>query len=95
MKFAETPLQKQLRVDAEWEDHRKSQRTGLEFEASFEEAVTELELAGMGKSVLDFELDYFTKVGASLAAESQRQATWPSKRGYWGLCFGFCVSQNV
>ena len=31
-------MQKQFRVDVEWEELRKGNKTGLEFEALFEEA---------------------------------------------------------
>ena len=41
----------------------------MEFEASYEEAITELELAGLGKSKLDLKLDYLSKVGFTLAAD--------------------------
>ena len=49
MRFSESALERQMRVKAEWESLWKGNKTGLEFEAVFEEAVTELELAGIGK----------------------------------------------
>ena len=49
-------------MKGEWDQLWKGQKTGLEFEASFEEAITELELAGLGKSKLDLKLDYLSKV---------------------------------
>ena len=91
MRFSESDLERQMRVKGEWDQLWKGQKTGLEFEASFEEAITELELAGLGKSKLDLKLDYLTKVGASLAADILKDSRmWemmmvPSQPGRWKL----------
>ena len=69
MRFSESDLERQMRVKGERDQLWKGQKTGLEFEAGFEEAITELELAGLGKSKLDLKLDYLAKVGVALAAE--------------------------
>ena len=69
MRFSESDLERQMRVKGEWDQLWKGQKTGLEFEAGFEEAITELELAGLGKSKLDLKLDYISKVGAALSAD--------------------------
>ena len=50
MKFSETPMEKQMRVSAEWDALWKGNKTAHQFDALFEEAVTELELVGMGKN---------------------------------------------
>merc|ERR1712122_76535 len=50
MRFSESDLERQMRVKGEWDQLWKGQKTALEFEAGFEEAITELELAGLGKS---------------------------------------------
>ena len=82
MKFSESDLERQMRVKGEWDQLWKGQRTGLEFEASFEEAITELELAGLGKSCLDLKLDYLSKVGVTLAAEILKDSRlWENEDG--------------
>ena len=82
MKFSESDLERQMRVKGEWDQLWKGQRTGLEFEASFEEAITELELAGLGKSCLDLKLDYLSKVGPALAADILKDSRlWESDDG--------------
>ena len=50
MQFIETPMERQMRVTGEWDSLWKGQKTALQFEAAFEESVTDLEIAGIGKS---------------------------------------------
>ena len=49
MKFVETAMEKQMRLTSEWDALWKGSLSGHQFEALFEEAITELELAGLGK----------------------------------------------
>ena len=63
MRFAETLVEKQMRVRALWGNMTKGALTALQFEAVFEEGVTELELAGLGKSEVELKLDYLAMVG--------------------------------
>ena len=72
MQFTETQMEKQMRVMAEWEALWKGSYSALHFEAVFEEAVAELELAGLGKNQRELLLGYLQKVGKESAAEIQR-----------------------
>merc|ERR1712194_453714 len=57
---------------AEWEALWQGSYSALQFEAVFEEAVAELELAGLGKNQRELLLGYLQKVGKESAAEIQR-----------------------
>ena len=82
MRFSESDLERQMRAKGEWDQLWKGNKTGLEFEASFEEAITELELAGLGKSKLDLKLDYLSKVGPSMAADILKDSRmWNNEDG--------------
>ena len=72
MKFIETPMERQMRVLGEWDNLWKGNRSALQFEAVFEEAVTELELAGLAKIERELLLGYLQKIGPQLAAEVQK-----------------------
>eukprot|EP00969_Alexandrium_andersonii_P046367 2035033-Alexandrium_andersonii.AAC.1 len=61
MKFTETPTEKQMRVLAEHEALWKGSKTAHQFEALFEEAITELELAGRGRNDRELLLTYLQK----------------------------------
>ncbi len=50
VKFVEAPMEWQMRVLGEFDDSWKAQETAHQFEAVFEEAAAELELAGLAKS---------------------------------------------
>eukprot|EP00969_Alexandrium_andersonii_P070937 3132494-Alexandrium_andersonii.AAC.1 len=63
VKFTETPTEKQTRVLAEYEALWKGNKTAHQFEALFEEAITELELVGLGKNDRELLLTYLQKVG--------------------------------
>ena len=43
-------LEKQQRLNAEWRNLGRGKKTALEFLPQFEKIVSEMELAGMGKS---------------------------------------------
>jgi hypothetical protein len=82
MKFVETPMERQMRVLGEWDALWKGQKTALQFEALFEEAVTELELAGLAKNERELLLGYLQKVGPQLAADIQKDVrAWKGKTG--------------
>ena len=51
-------MAKQMRVSAEWDALWKGNKTARQFEALFEEAATELELVGLGKSQRELLLGY-------------------------------------
>ena len=72
MKFTETPMERQMRVLGEFEALWKGNKTAHQFEAAFEEALTELELAGLAKAERELLLAYLQKVGPKLAAEIQK-----------------------
>ena len=72
MKFVETPMERQMRVLGEWDALWKGNRSSHEFEAAFEEAVTELEMAGLGNNQRELLLGYLQKIGPNLAAEAQK-----------------------
>eukprot|EP00969_Alexandrium_andersonii_P073186 3228965-Alexandrium_andersonii.AAC.1 len=61
MKFTETPAAKQMRALAEHEALWKGNTTARRFEALFEEAITELELVGLGKNDRELLLTYLQK----------------------------------
>ncbi len=50
MNFVETPMERQMRVLAEFDGFWKGSKTAHQFEATFEEAITELELTGLAKN---------------------------------------------
>ena len=78
MKFVETPLEKQTRLQQEWSELWKGRRAALQFEPLFEELVTELDAAGLGKSAVELKVEYLRKVGAQLAAEINKDMRpWP------------------
>ena len=82
MKFVETPMEKQMRLMGEWDALWKGQRTAHQFEAVFEESVTELELAGLGKNERELLLGYLQKVGPQAAAEVQKDVrAWTDAGG--------------
>eukprot|EP00969_Alexandrium_andersonii_P222437 9824026-Alexandrium_andersonii.AAC.1 len=63
----EAPTEKQMRVLAEYEALRKGNKTARQFEALFEESITELELAGLGRNDRELLLTYLRKVGPQAA----------------------------
>ena len=82
MKFVETPMEKQMRLTNEWDTLWKGSSSGHQFEALFEEAVTELELAGLAKNQRELLLGYLQKVGPQWAAEIQKDVrSWTSADG--------------
>eukprot|EP00973_Karenia_brevis_P063124 8776175-Karenia_brevis.AAC.1 len=62
-------MEKQMRVLTEYEALWKGNKTAHQFEAQFEEAITELELAGLGKNDRELLLAYLQKVGPANATE--------------------------
>eukprot|EP00969_Alexandrium_andersonii_P237501 10484201-Alexandrium_andersonii.AAC.1 len=72
MKFTETPAEKQMRVLAEYEALWKGNKNAHEFEARFEECITELELVGLGRNDRELLLTYLQKVGPQNATEIQK-----------------------
>ena len=82
MKFTETPMERQMRVLGEFDALWKGQKTAHQFEAAFEEALTELELAGLAKNDRELLLAYLQKIGAKLAAEVQEDVrAWKGADG--------------
>ena len=82
MKFTETPMERQMRVLGEFDALWKGQKTAHQFEAAFEEALTELELAGLAKNDRELLLAYLQKIGAKLAAEVQKDVrAWKGADG--------------
>ena len=82
MKFVETPMEKQMRLTTEWDGLWKGNLSGHQFEALFEEAITELELAGLAKNQRELLLGYLQKVGPQWAAEIQKDVrSWTSADG--------------
>ncbi len=60
----------------------KRSRSALQFEAIFEESVTELELAGLVKNERELLLGYLQKIGLQMAAEVQQDVrTWTDSEG--------------
>eukprot|EP00969_Alexandrium_andersonii_P246080 10874157-Alexandrium_andersonii.AAC.1 len=71
-----------MRVLAEYEALWKGTRTAHQFEAQFEEAITELELAGLGKNDPELLLASLQKVGPANANEIQKDArSWDNAGG--------------
>ena len=69
-------------MTSEWDGLWKGSLSGHQFEALFEEAITELELAGLGKNQRELLLGYLQKVGPQWAAEIQKDIrTWTSTDG--------------
>eukprot|EP00969_Alexandrium_andersonii_P015955 698338-Alexandrium_andersonii.AAC.1 len=62
-------MEKQMRVLTESEALWKGNKTAHRFEAQFEEAITELELAGLRKNDRELLLAYLQKVGPANATE--------------------------
>ncbi len=82
MRFIETPMERQMRVLGEWDSLWKGNRSALQFEAVFEESVTELELSGLAKNERELLLGYLQKIGPQLAAEVQKDVrTCTSREG--------------
>ena len=70
LKFCETAMERQLRVRKEWDSLTKTRHTtALQFEARWEELLTELEECGLGKTELDKFLAYVAKMGPQLGEE--------------------------
>eukprot|EP00969_Alexandrium_andersonii_P184432 8148014-Alexandrium_andersonii.AAC.1 len=61
-----------MRVLAEYEALWKGNKTARRFEALFEEAITELELVGLGRNDRELLLTCLQKVGPQAAAEIQK-----------------------
>eukprot|EP00969_Alexandrium_andersonii_P226521 10003220-Alexandrium_andersonii.AAC.1 len=72
MKFIEAPTEKQMRVLAEYDALWKGNKAAHQFEALFEEAITEVGLVGLGKNDRELLLTYMQKVGPQSAAEIQK-----------------------
>ena len=82
MRFIETPMERQMRVLGEWDTLWKGNRSALQFEAVFEESVTELELAGLAKNERELLLGYLQKIGPQIAAEVQKDVrAWTDREG--------------
>ena len=82
MRFIETPMERQMRVLGEWDGLWKGNRSALQFEAVFEETITELELAGLAKNERELLLGYLQKIGPQLAAEVQKDVrSWTNREG--------------
>jgi hypothetical protein len=82
MRFIETPMERQMRVLGEWDGLWKGNRSALQFEAVFEETITELELAGLAKNERELLLGYLQKIGPQLAAEVQKDVrSWTDREG--------------
>ena len=82
MRFIETPMEKQMRVLGEWDGLWKGNKTALQFEAAFEESITELELAGLAKNERELLLGYLQKIGPQVATEVQKDVrTWTDRAG--------------
>eukprot|EP00969_Alexandrium_andersonii_P361397 15457457-Alexandrium_andersonii.AAC.1 len=64
-------MEKQMRVLTEYEALWKGTKTAHQFEAQLEEAITELELAGLGKNDRELLLAYL-QVGPANATEIQK-----------------------
>ena len=57
MRFAETTIEKQMRVLSEWVNLSKGKLSGLAFEAKWEEDLAELESAGLARSEKELMLN--------------------------------------
>ena len=63
-----------------------SEDTKKQIEATFEEAVTELEIAGIGKNQRELLLGYLQKIGRENAQEVQKDwRSWPDGEGGEGM----------
>jgi len=65
MEFKEGVLEKQQRLDQEWRHLFRGKKSALEFAPVFEEIVSNLELAGVGKSERDVLLHYLSTIPAA------------------------------
>ncbi|CAK0865466.1 unnamed protein product, partial [Prorocentrum cordatum] len=88
MEFKEGLLEKQQRLNAEWRTLSRGKMSALEFQATFENIVAEMELAGMGKSDRDLLLSYLALIPPAHRAEVlkgrrvyQRSGAQPEVRG--------------
>ncbi|CAK0840013.1 unnamed protein product, partial [Prorocentrum cordatum] len=88
MEFKEGLLEKQQRLNAEWRTLSRGRMSALEFQATFENIVAEMELAGMGKSDRDLLLGYLALIPPAHRAEVlkdrrvyQRSGAQPEVRG--------------
>eukprot|EP00969_Alexandrium_andersonii_P277156 12250814-Alexandrium_andersonii.AAC.1 len=61
-----------MRVLAEYDALWKGNKTAHEFEARFEECITDLELGGFGRNDRVLLLTYLQKVGPQSATEIQK-----------------------
>ncbi|HIL58476.1 MAG TPA: zinc finger CCCH domain-containing protein, partial [Rhodothermales bacterium] len=77
MEFEESMLERQNRVEVEWNALVKGSRTALQFLPMFEAAVAELELAELGMAARPLLLGYLRKVGNANRMEILRD-----RRGY-------------
>ena len=83
MKFVEGPMERQMRVKAEWDGFYKTKNmNAMQFEARWEELSAELEEVGLGKTPLEKYLAYLEKVGPVSAEEIQKdRRPRPDKSG--------------
>ena len=82
MQFVETKMEKQIRVNGEWEALEKGKLTALQFEPAWEARVADLDQVGLGKNTTELLLAYLKKSGPTMAAEIQRdQRPWPDGQG--------------
>ena len=65
--FFESQAEKEIRIDHEFAALTKGKYSGHQFEPLFEEAITELESVGLGKSVKELFLSYLRKIGPNLS----------------------------
>ena len=63
VEFEETILEQQQRADTEWDALSRGRMTGLQFKPRFEQAIAELERAGVGKSERELFISYLKKCG--------------------------------
>jgi len=85
MRFLETPTERQLRVQQEWNSLMKTKgMSALQFEAEWERILSELAEVGLEKSSLDKFLAYIVKVGPPVS-ETIRMDRRPRKDGAGGL----------
>ena len=99
-RFAESPMEKQMRVLSEWDNLSKGKLNALAFEAKWEEALAELETVGLARGERELTLNYLTKIGPNLAAEVQRDMRpWSDGKGgltsrraaSWEECHVVCL----
>jgi len=67
LEFSETPMERQIRVRADWRNLGKQNLTAKQFEAEFVKAVNEMEKVGMALTRLDKFLGYIEKVGPKMS----------------------------